>query len=299
MTHSNLIQDICSFAAKHGKTLPHCATSIPSLTVLCDDAQGEFQAMIYDPVVCLVLQGKKETHLGDSSVTFGADDSLIVSHSLPVVAAITEASPERPYVAMVLAVDLGVARSLYDEIGDVSPARDDGQSLIASKTAPELIDAFARLFRASQDPIESDALTPLIIREIHFRLLQADHGGMLRQMLWRDSAASKVGRVMTRMRTDLADALSVPEMAEIAGMSVSAFHEHFKSITGTSPLQYRKDLRLTEARRRLLETAGPVSSIAFDVGYESPTQFSREYTRKFGASPRQDLARTKFDTETA
>ena len=116
---------------------------------------------------------------------------------------------------------------------------------------------------------------------------------MLRQMLWRDSAASKVGRVMAKLRADLADPMTVPEMAKMAGMSVSAFHEHFKSITGTSPLQYRKDLRLTEARRMLLETAGPVSSVAFDVGYESPTQFSREYARKFGASPTRDIAKSK------
>ena len=293
MPDSLLIRDIRGIAAEHEKNAAYYATGIPGLSVLCNDTPSGFEAMIYDPVVCLVLQGAKETRVGHRSVRFGAGESLIVSHSLPVVAAITEASPEEPYIAMILAVDLGIARSLYDQIGGVGPVGGDGQSLVAAKTAPDLIDAFARLFRAGRDPIEADALAPLIVREIHFRLLQADHGGMLRQLLWRDSAASKVGRVMTRMRADLADTLTVPEMAEIAGMSVSAFHEHFKSITGTSPLQYRKDLRLTEARRRLLETAGPVSFVAFEVGYESPTQFSREYARKFGASPRQDLARSK------
>lgn len=293
MTDLRLINDIQEFVKEQGERASPFATGIPGLSVLCDPAPSAFEAMIYDPVVCLVLQGSKETRVGGRGVRFGAGDSLIVSHSLPVVAAITEASPDKPYVAMILAVDLGIARGLYDEIGDVSPEAGDGQSLVASKTAPELIDAFARLFRASLDLVEAEALAPLITREIHFRLLQADHGAMLRQMLWRDSAASRVGRVMTRMRAELADTLSVPEMAKMAGMSVSAFHEHFKSITGTSPLQYHKDLRLTEARRMLFETAGPVSSVAFDVGYESPTQFSREYTRKFGASPRQDLARTK------
>ena len=181
------------------------------------------------------LAGRKETRIGARRVVFGAGDSLIVSHSLPVVAAITEAAPDTPYVAMILSIDLGIARSLHNEIGDLGSDQ-DAQSAIASKTAPELIDAFARFFRASRDPVEAAALAPLIIREIHFRLLQADHGGMLCQMLWRDSAASKVGRVMNRMRTGLADPLSVPEMASIAGMSVSAFHEHFKAIAGTSPL---------------------------------------------------------------
>ncbi|MCB1348178.1 MAG: AraC family transcriptional regulator [Maritimibacter sp.] len=293
MTHSQLVDDIRAFAAVNSKTGAHYATGLAGLSVLCDDAPGGFDAMIYDPVVCLVLQGCKETRLGDRTVRFGAGDSLIVSHSLPVVAAVTEASPDAPYVAMILAVDLGIARSLYDEIGDFGPDDREGQSLVASKTSPELIDAFARLFRASRDPVEAEALAPLIVREIHFRLLQADHGAMLRRMLWRDSAASKVGRVMARMRANLGEAMSVAEMAAMAGMSVSAFHEHFRTIAGTSPLQYLKNLRLTEARRLLFQTAGPVSSIAFDVGYESPTQFSREYARKFGASPRQDLARTK------
>lgn len=292
MTDPDLIRNIVQFSRKHEKTGQHYATSVPGLFVMCDPIPGKFEPMIYDPVICLVLQGSKETRIGERRVVFGAGDSMIVSHSLPVVAAITEAAPDAPYVAMILSVDLGVARSLQDEIGDFGS--DQGaQSAIASKTAPELIDAFARLFQASRDPVEAAALAPLIIREIHFRLLQADHGGMLRQMLWRDSAASKIGRVITRMRTGLADSLSVPQMANIAGMSVSAFHEHFKAIAGTSPLQYHKDLRLTEARRLLIETAGPVSSVAFEVGYESPTQFSREYARKFGASPRQDLSKTR------
>ena len=293
MTDLRLIDDITAFARNHERSASPYATGVPGLSVMCDVAPSEFEAMIYDPVVCLVLQGRKETRIGERVVAFGAGDSLIVSHSLPVIAAITKARTEQPYVAMILRIDLGIARSLYDETGEFGHVGGEGQSLVASQTAPELIDAFARLFRASQDPIEADALTPLIIREIHFRLLQADHGAMLRGMLWRDSAASKVGRVMAKLRADLAAEITVPEMAKMAGMSVSAFHDHFKSIAGTSPLQYHKELRLTEARRLLLETAGSVSSVAFDVGYESPSQFSREYARKFGASPRQDLARTK------
>jgi len=293
MTQSDLIRGIRQFTEKQDSTASYYATAVPGLMLLCDHEPTAFEATVYDPVVCLVLQGRKETRMGGRTVEFGAGDSLIVSHSLPVTAAITEASAETPYVAMILAVDLGIARGLYDEVGEIAPLECDAGSLVACRTNAATIEAFARLFRASQDPIEANALAPLIIREIHFRLLQAEHGAMLRQMLWRDSGASKVGRVMARLRADLAGAITVSEMARMAGMSVSAFHEHFRSITGTSPLQYRKDLRLTEARRLLIETAGPVSSIAFEVGYESPTQFSREYTRKFGASPRHDLARTR------
>ena len=293
MIHTALIDDIREFSMQRPKIAQHYPTAIPGLAVLCDPAPTAFEAMVYDPVVCLVLQGAKETRVGQRCVKFGAGESLIVSHTLPVIAAITEASPETPYVAMILSVDLGIARSLYHDVGDRGPVDDTTQSLVAFATAPELVDAFARLFRVSRDPVEAAALAPLIIREIHFRLLQADHGAMLRQMLRRDSAASKIGRVIAALRADLAATITVPEMAEMAAMSVSAFHEHFKAIAGTSPLQYHKDLRLTEARRLLIETAGPVSSVAFEVGYESPTQFSREYARKFGASPTRDIAKSK------
>lgn len=293
MDISDLANEVKDASREIGKSIPHLTTCIDGLSLFYADAPTRFEAMIYDPVICLILQGRKETRIGDRVVRFGAGESLIVSHTLPVTAAITEASDVVPYMAMILSINLGIARGLYDQVGDLNTGRKQCESLTASKSAPELIDAFGRLFRASQNPVEAEALAPLIIREVHFRLLQAEHGAMLRQLLWRDSAASKVGRVMTKLRDDLAAPLSVPEMAGIAGMSVSAFHEHFKEITGTSPLQYRKDLRLTEARRRLRETAGSVSSVAFKVGYESPTQFSREYTRKFGVSPRTDLARMR------
>ena len=290
MTQADLIRDICSLAGGNEGPAAHYPTGIPGLSVLYSAGPSAFEARVYDPVVCLILQGRKETRSGERVVKFGAGDSLIVSHSLPVMAAITEASPERPYVAMVLAIDLGIARSLHDEIGDGDVIEGGTQSLVASRTDPELIGAFARLFRAGRDPLEATALAPLIVREIHFRLLRADHGTMLRQMLWRGSAASRVGRVMARLRDDLAVPMTVGEMAKMAGMSVSAFHEHFKAISGTSPLQYQKELRLITARRLLLETAGPVSSIAFEVGYESPSQFSREYRRMFGAPPGRDGA---------
>ena len=283
--------DICNNNEQSG---PHYSTAVPGFSLMYDVKPGGFEAVVYDPVVCLILQGGKETRIGNHRVVFGAGDSLIVSHSLPVVAAITEASPDKPYIALVLAIDFSIVRSLYDEIGDVS-AGQVAHSAVAASTSAALIDAFARLLQVSQHPLETETLAPLILREIHFRLLQADHGEMLRQMVWRDSSASRIGRVMTQMRSELANSLSVPEMASMAGMSVSAFHEHFKLIAGTTPLQYHKALRLTEARRLIVETTNSISRIAYEVGYQSPTQFSREYARKFGNSPRQDVVRMKIE----
>lgn len=292
MIDGTLISEICDYACQHRKSDTHYGTLVPGLSVLCDYEPTRLEAMLYDPVVCLVLQGCKETYIESRRIRFGAGDSLIVSHSLPVVAAVTEASRQRPYVAMILAVDLGVIRSLYDEIGATDLDREEARSLEAAATEPGLIDAMARLFRASRDPIEVKALAPLIVREIHFRLLRADHGGMLRQLLWQDSAASKITKVINRIRSEFRDTMMVSEMAKTAGMSASAFHQHFKALTAKSPLQYQKELRLMEARRLLTCEGASVSSTAFEVGYESPTQFSREYSRKFGVSPRHDLIRS-------
>ncbi len=287
----DLCKEIVAFgrgeAAAHGLI----ATPHPGLSVLVETSPTKLEAMIYDPVVCLVLQGAKETCVGDRCIRFGAGDSLIVSHTVPVVAAVTAASEAEPYVAMVLSIDLDVARGLYDDVG-VSADDDDagGLCIDVAATDERLTDAMARLFRATLSPRDLKALAPLYVREAHFRMLEARHGGMLRTLLWRDSAASRVGRAIAAIRADIARPMRVAQLAEIAGMSVSAFHERFKALTATSPLQFQKELRLTEARRMLSVEGRAVSAVAFAVGYESPTQFSREYSRRFGTSPRMDMA---------
>ncbi|MEM1151038.1 MAG: AraC family transcriptional regulator, partial [Pseudomonadota bacterium] len=274
--------------SKLGEVFP---TPYPGLSVLYDTEPTPLTAMIYEPVICLVLQGSKETYVGDRCVRFGSGDSLIVSHTVPVAAAVTEASKAKPYVAMILAIDLEIARSLYDETAATWSSREPAFNLDVARTDHRLLDAMGRLFRASLVPEEVRALAPLYVRETHFRLLEADHGGMLRQMLWRDSAASRIGRAIARIRTDFAKPIAVAELAAIAGMSVSAFHERFKALTSTSPLQFQKEIRLTEARRLLRAEGKNVSAAAFAVGYESATQFSREYSRKFGSPPREHTAR--------
>ncbi|MEM9059719.1 MAG: AraC family transcriptional regulator [Pseudomonadota bacterium] len=286
-----LIDEICKYTDSIERAGAIYPTALPGLSLLCDQAPTRLEAMVYDPVVCLVLQGAKETFIGERCIRFGAGESLIVSHSLPVVAAVTEASSAKPYVAMILSIDLDVARSLYDDLGDRTVDGSTAWTLEAAATDRKLIDAMARLFRASRDPAEAKALAPLYTREVHFRLLEADHGGMLRELLWRESAASRVGRAIARIRHDFASAIPVADLAATANMSVSAFHVHFKALTARSPLQFQKDLRLTEARRLLVLEGSTVSAAAFAVGYESPTQFSREYSRKFGAPPRADIAR--------
>ena len=264
---------------------------LPGLIVVRHDQPTTFEAALYDPVVCLILQGRKETMIGDRVVRFGAGESLIASHDLPVVSRITEASPDLPYLAMILMLDLGIVRSLYDQVSGSDMQSGDGRSLDVHQTDAALLDALGRYVALLGRPGEVEVMAPLIRKEIHFRLLMAPHGAMLRNLLWRDSHASRIARAIARIRQDFRSPLAVADLADAAGMSASSFHEHFKSITATTPLQYQKDLRLMEARRLLAEGSHSVSAAAFEVGYESPTQFSREYARKFGASPRSDVGK--------
>lgn len=262
-----------------------CQTGVENLFAFGSQRKTECSAGFYEPVMCLVLQGAKEAYMGAQTVRYSAGDTLIVSHAVPVSSSIIRASSDQPYVALALKLDLGLARSLYNEVEGDTGTLDTQQAMNAASSDAPLIDAVARLFELSKDPIEAKALAPLITREIHFRLLRARHGGMLRQLLLLDSPASRITKSIAYLRENFRSSIRVAELATDAGMSLSAFHDHFKSVTATTPLQYQKELRLLEAQR-LLSTGGTsVASAAYDVGYESPTQFSREYTRKFGFSP--------------
>lgn len=252
---------------------------------------SDLNATLYEPVICLILQGSKEVTVGTRSVEFGTGESLIVSHELPVVSRITRASEDRPYLALVLGIDLNIIRGLYEEFGESAMLMDGSRALEVDQTGNELLDALYRLLNSSQNRIDSLVLFPQILREVHFRLLQAPYGGMLRELLKVDSHASNISKAIAIIRNQFMDTLLVPELAKSVGMSTSSFHNHFKSITESTPLQYQKDLRLLEARKLIATKGESVTAAALKVGYESPNQFSREYTRKFGVNPSSDSRR--------
>ncbi|THB81138.1 MAG: AraC family transcriptional regulator [Desulfobacteraceae bacterium] len=249
---------------------------------------SDLEATFYEPALCLILQGSKEVTVGARVVEFGVGESLIVSHELPVLSRITRASEDEPYIALVLGIDLSVIRSLYEEFGESALLMGGSRSLEVDQTAHELSDALYRLVSSSQNKIDALVLFPQILREVHFRLLQAPYGGMLRELLRVDSRASNISKAISIIRNQFMNSLSVTELARSVGMSTSSFHQHFKSITESTPLQYQKELRLLEARRRITTQGESVTAAALNVGYESPNQFSREYTRKFGVNPSSD-----------
>lgn len=260
-------------------------SQLPTVTVLRRDATSDLDATIYDPVLCLILQGRKQTCIGSQAVTVGPGEALLVSHHLPVLSRVIEASVAVPYLAVIVTLDLALTRSLYDLVADVPLAASGARSLTSCHPDPDLLAAIGRSLEIAEQPLDARVLGPSILREIHYRLLISPAGGMLRSLLKADSHASRVARTIQVLRRDFRLALSVPDLARVAGMSETAFHQHFKSVTGTTPLQYQKDLRLIAARSLLVDKAQSVSEAAFAVGYESPTHFSRDYRRRFGMPP--------------
>lgn len=265
------------------------ATPLPRLMLFRVTHTTELKPDLYEPIVCLILQGRKETTFGERTHTLEAGQSLLVSHDTPVLACVTAASPEVPYISAVLRLDLALLRSLNDEVGEALAARTPCGPAV-SDLEPRLLDSLARYVALADDPLEARVMTPMLLRELHFRLLMAPHGGMLRELLRSDSHASHIARAIALIKRDFRSAITVPVLAREVGMSPSSFHKHFRDVTANTPLQFQKILRLREARRMLASGEHSVSSAAYDVGYGSPSQFSREYTRRYGVPPSAHLA---------
>jgi AraC-like DNA-binding protein len=193
-------------------------------------------------------------------------------------------------LALVFQVDIAVVRRLYDEVREAALDSDRARAAETHRADPGLLDALRRYLALADSPLDARVLGPLISQEIHYRLAMAPFGGMLRRHIRHDSDASTIARAIGHIRSDIRAPVAIPKLARRVGMSVSSFHKQFKAITSTTPLQYQKELRLLEARRLLRTGSASVTTVAFDVGYESPSQFSREYTRKFGVPPSQDMA---------
>lgn len=268
-------------------------TDIDGLMVVQNRKKTTITGTLYHPVLCLILQGAKEVTVGSRRIECIGDSSVIVSHTLPIQSRITSASATEPYLAMILQLDLATLRDLVDGVPPAMQSQVGTTSIAVDKVSQPLLEAMHRLYSLNTDPSARHVLAPLILREIHYRLLMAPHGNMLRQLLSRTSHASRIAQAIAQMRDDYNQPLSIPELSSHANMSPSSFHQHFKTITGTSPIQYQKDLRLLEAQRLLFEEERSVTEAAIDVGYQSPAQFSRDYSRKFGIPPNQDRHRMR------
>jgi AraC-like DNA-binding protein len=271
-------------AAKDGHQ--QAAQPMDGLLLLRRHSPSELEPSLYEPVVCLILQGRKQVSIGERTLSFGPGECLLVSHDLPVCSRITKA----PYLALVLKLDVATIRKLYDEVTESVLDSERARAAETHRADPGLLDALRRYLALADSAADAKVLGPLISKEIHYRLLMAPFGGMLRSLIRRDSTASAIARAIGHIRGDIRSPIAIPDLARRVGMSASSFHKYFKTIISTTPLQYQKELRLLEARRLLKTGGASVTAAAFDVGYESPSQFSREYARKFGVPPSQDTA---------
>jgi AraC-like DNA-binding protein len=276
----------------------HQRAGLPDLMVFRADSLNGSVCGVYEPCVALIVQGSKRVVLGGDTLVYDSGRYLITSLDLPAVATILEASPERPYLALVLRLDLREIAGLLlgGQLPPVPPAPRDSRdsrhlrAMATGEVTLPLLDAFGRLLDLLDQPENLPVLGPLVQREIHYRLLVGEQGGRLRQIAAVGSQGHQIARAIDSLKTRYAEPLRVEALAREVRMSVSTFHHQFKALTAMSPLQYQKHLRLTEARRLMLSEHLDASTAAYRVGYESPSQFSREYSRQFGAPPSRDIA---------
>ena len=270
-------------------------TGIPRIAMVQGEIPEHRLSAIYDPMVNLILTGAKTMTVGDRTLHYDPATYFVMSVDLPAVGSVHPSSAGDPYLAISLTLDPTIVANLLADIPKPSGGELYESGFSVAPITPELLDAWLRMMRLMERPDEIAALAPAYEREILFRVLQGPHGWMLRDISTPDTALSRISVAIDWIRRNFAKQIRVEALAEMASLSVSAFHRHFKAVTALSPLQYQKRVRLLYARQQLIAGQGTATSIAFDVGYESPNQFSREYARLFGLPPSRDLARAMHD----
>jgi AraC-like DNA-binding protein len=274
------------------------ATAIPRVFLIRCSRPSEPIHALHEPALCIVAQGRKQVMLGETIYLYDRAQYLVVSVDLPIVGQVIEATPEAPYLCLRLDLDPAMlgALMLDSGSGDVEglrPGQLPGMGLALSHVTPELLDAAVRLLRLLAAPRDISVLAPLAEREILYRLLIGDQNSRLHQIALADSKLNQINRAIGWIKRNYREPFRIEAVASEARMSPSALHHHFKAVTAMSPLQYQKQLRLQEARRLILGRSMDAAMAGYSVGYESPSQFSREYSRLFGAPPLRDIARLR------
>jgi AraC-like DNA-binding protein len=282
-----LLASAARFAQTHANEHGVAVTPIPGFAVVREVTPSALQHAINRPLVALVLQGSKRVSMGPHTFEFGAGESLLITADVPTISQITRANHATPYVSVVVELDTAIIADLVAEIGAVPFAA--GQPVRVDLTDAEVADAALRLMRLLDRPATIPILQAQLLRELHFWLLSGQHGGAIRALGVPGGHAQRIARAVNLIRTEFTIPLPVERLAETAGMGLSSFHEHFRTQTSLTPLQFQKQLRLIEARRLMLSLGEAVSNAAYAVGYESVSQFTREYGRLFGLSPARDI----------
>ena len=269
-----------------------CLTPIPNLMFFRREAPMPPTICLVEASIILVVQGEKQMLVGGEAYPYNINRFLVTSLDLPANSQIVEASPDKPCLGLVLKLDLRTIAELIAQGGLPLPeerASDRGAGIGIGTVTPMLLKPFKRMLDLLDEPSAIPILAPLIEREIHYRLLMSDQAARLRQIASVGSQGHRVAKAIDWLKVNYTEMLRIDDLASHVKMSPSSLHHHFRQLTAMSPLQYQKWLRLNEARRLMLNEDSDAASAAFEVGYESPSQFSREYTRLFGAPPRRDI----------
>jgi AraC-like DNA-binding protein len=290
------VAELAAAVARNTKADGETTTAVPGLTLLRLSAPCEPVHMLHRPALCLIVQGVKHMHLADELYAYDASAYLIVAQHLPVMGRVVQASPQEPYLCLRLDFDPLVlaehtlahastlAMTRHHEANDIGT-----RGLFVGNADLALIDAMLRLVKLTETPHDIAALAPLVVQEIIYRLITSETGWRLAQLGQEDAYARRIALAIQVLRERFTEPLRLADLARAAHMSTSSLHHHFKAVTAMSPLQYQKRLRLYEARKLLLAGATDAAAAAHQVGYNSASQFSREYARLFGAPPARDL----------
>lgn len=289
IVQDSLVERVLRLAPRQGAN----ATCVPGLQLYRFDRPNEPLFALYEPSVCLIVQGSKRVLIGDQVLHYGPLRHLVVSQDLPMSGQVLEAHPMAPYLCIALSISAQQVASLLLDIGrpPEPPNAGSASGLYTEDSSLELMEAMHRLIRLLDTPVDTPALAPLVQREILYRLITSPNGWRLARTATPDSYDQRVARVISWMRDRYREPLRVADLARAVHMSESSLHQNFKAVTALTPIQYQKQLRLQEARRLMLAECASAAVVARHVGYESPSQFSREYARMFGAPPGRDRAR--------
>ncbi|NUB45482.1 AraC family transcriptional regulator [Fertoebacter nigrum] len=290
---SGLIGAIADYITAHGGPDAVSPTPVPGIVLICSTETRMPFRKIYKPSLCIVVQGAKRIELTDQIIDYAAGMALAVSIEMPGIGSITGATRAAPFMGMVMEFDNDILRNVLSRLEEPPCPAHDGLGAFVEHLSAQQQDCLMRLVRLFSTPDAVPVLYPAILQELYFWLLTGPNGGAIARIIQPDSHTRRIADAIYLLRKEYHRPIRVEEMADAARMSPSSFHQHFKALTAMTPLQYQKQLRLIEARRLMVTQASTVTRAAFDVGYESASQFSRDYTRLFGTAPKRDAMTLK------
>ncbi|MER2015678.1 AraC family transcriptional regulator [Pseudomonas simiae] len=281
--------------SRHAPSNGFHSTPLKGVTLVRSDSPTVPMPVVYEPTLCYIVQGRKQVLVGTTTYVYDAANYLVASVDIPVMGSVIEASEAEPYLCLVLDLDMQVLSELAvrDTPSRCEKAFPVSTGIELHGNTPELLDAVTRLAGLLDTPQDAAELAPLVVREVLYRLLTRRGNDMLLQMAKADSRLCQIAKAITWLRAHYQKPLRIDDLADIAGMSRSTFHAHFKAVTSMSPLEFRCLLRLQEARRLMVAEALDAAAAGYRVGYESPSQFSRDYARMFGLPPARDAVRLR------